>query len=347
VRGKGSMYLTIDVKNQSACVDDRTFINTAKLTPKKGTAVIAKASVKIKVVCPTPIKFEKKLTEVLTSGATPGSMIPDPNWQPGQTTVVIPIGQTRWLHYDVTYTLPSGVTGTITENSAEVCGTLGTFVLQCSFNLAPTANGIYSWPASGSGKVIVPIDLGGGGGGSCGDHKFVNTAKLTPSTGPVVTASHEITVRVVCPPPIQLTKTLTEVLMSGSTPGSMIPDPNWRPGQTTVVIPIGQTRWLHYDVAYTLPSGVTGTITENSTEVCGSLGTFRLQCSFNHAPTPNGIYSWPASGSGKVVVPIDLGGGGAGSCGDQKFVNTARLTPSVGSVVTATNEITVRVVCNP
>jgi hypothetical protein len=100
----------------------------------------------------------------------------------------------------VSYTLPAGVTGTITENSAEVCGTLGTFTLQCTFNLAPTSNGIYSWPASGSGTVMVPIDLGGGGGGSCGDQRFVNTAKLTTTTGATTSASHEIIVRVVCNP---------------------------------------------------------------------------------------------------------------------------------------------------
>jgi hypothetical protein len=295
----------------------------------------------------TPPTLTKTLTAVFKSGTSPGSMIPDPDWTPGQTTIVIPIGETRWLHYDVQYTLPSGVTGTITENKAEVCGTLGTFILQCSFDLAPTSNGIYSWTvASGAGTVMVPIDLGGGGGGSCGDQKFVNTAKLTPSIGAPVYASHEITVRVVCAPAITLTKTLGEVLMSGSTPGSMIPDPNWQPGQTTVVIPIGETRWLHYDVSYSLPAGVTGTITENSTQVCGTLGTFVLQCSFNLAPTSNGVYSWSVGGTGTVMVPIDLGGGGGGSCGDQKFTNTARLTTASGATASASHEITVRVLCN-
>jgi hypothetical protein len=303
------------------------------------------------VVCygPRPVTptFTKKLVGVMTMGSTPGSMIPDPNWVPGSTTVVIPIGETRWLDYEVSYTLPSGVTGTITEDSHAVCATLGTFVLQCSFNLAPTPTGVYSWSVgSGSGSVIVPIDLGGGGGGSCGDHVFTNTAKLTPSVGSPVTASTDITVRVVCAPPVTLTKTLVRVWKQGATIGSMVPDPAWTSGSSVVLIPIGQTRWLDYEVTYTLPAGVTGTITEDSNAVCSTLGTFILQCSFNLAPTPTGVYSWSvAGGTGTITVPIDLGGGGGGSCGDHVFTNTARLTPSVGSAVSASKDITVRVVC--
>jgi hypothetical protein len=297
-----------------------------------------------KPVTPPPT-LTKDLIDVMTHGSTPGSMISDPVWLADKSVVVIPIGETRWLDFELKYTLPAGVTGTITENSAEVCGTLGTFILQCSFNVAPTPNGIYSWNVSGSGSFLVMIDLGGGGGGSCGDRKFINTARLTTSTGTVVVVTKEILVRVVCAPAIKLTKTLTEVLKAGSTPGSMVPDTDWHPGET-VVIPNGEIRWLHYTVSYTLPSGVTGTITENKAEVCGSLGTFLLQCSFDLAPTADGIYRWSVgSGTGSVMVPIDLGGGGAGSCGDKKFINTVRLTPSVGSVVTATNETNVRVVC--
>jgi hypothetical protein len=141
----------------------------------------------------------KTLVGVMKSGATVGSMIPDPSWTPGSSIVVIPIGETRWLDYEVSYTLPSGVTGTITEDSHAVCSTLGTFVLQCSFNLAPTSTGVYSWSVTGpSGSVTVPIDLGGGGAGSCGDHIFTNTAKLTPSVGSPATAQKDITVRVTC-----------------------------------------------------------------------------------------------------------------------------------------------------
>jgi hypothetical protein len=150
----------------------------------------------------TPATISKKLVGVMKEGPTIGSMEPDPNWQPGQTVVSIPYGKTRWLDYEVTYTLPSGVTGTITEDSHAVCGTLQTFILQCSFNLAPTPTGVYAWSGlSGAGSITVPIDLGGGGGGSCGDHVFTNTAKLIPSVGGAVSASTDITVRVVCPAP--------------------------------------------------------------------------------------------------------------------------------------------------
>jgi hypothetical protein len=141
-----------------------------------------------------------------------------------------------------------------------------------------------------------------------------------------------------------LTKTLVDVMKSGDTPGSMIHDDAWVPGEP-VVIPVDETRWLDYEVAYTLPGGKTGTISENAQTVCGSLGTFILQCSFNESPVTYPIYSWPdLSGSGSVIVHIDLGGGGGGSCGDHTFTNTAVLTPSSGRPVTATNTITVRVV---
>jgi hypothetical protein len=347
VRGSGSLIVQIDVTNKSVC-GNRTFVNTAKLTPKHDTPISASASQPLALTCPTSIKLSKKLVGVMKEGATPGSMMPDPAWTPGSSIVVIPIGSTRWLDYDVTYTLPNGITGTITEDSHAVCATLGTFILQCSFNLAPTSSGVYSWSVT-SGvdkKITVPIDLGGGGGGSCGDHIFTNTAKLTPSVGSPVTASTDITVRVVCPPPITITKTLVGVMKEGATPGSMMPDPAWTPGSSLVVIPIGSTRWMDFAVSYTLPAGVTGTITEDSHAVCGTLGTFILQCSFNLAPTSTGVYSWSVvSGGNPVIVPIDLGGGGGGSCGDHIFTNTAKLTPSVGSAVSASKDITVRVVC--
>lgn len=144
-----------------------------------------------------------------------------------------------------------------------------------------------------------------------------------------------------------LSKTLVDVMKSGSTPGSMVHDEAWVPGGV-VVIPVDQTRWLFYQLTYTLPAGMTGTITENALTVCGSLGTFRLQCTFNESPVTYPIYSWAAtSGSGSVMVQIDLGGGGAGMCGDRLFTNTAVLTPAMGTPVTATSTITVRVVSTP
>jgi hypothetical protein len=153
------------------------------------------------VVCVGPMPpttLTKDLVDVMTHGDFPGSMIADPVWLADKSVVVIPIGETRWLDFELTYNLPAGVTGTITESYSEVCGSLGTFLLQCSFNLPPVASGIYSWEVSGGGSFLVMIDLGGGGGGSCGDRKFINTARLTTSTGAVITATKEILVRVVC-----------------------------------------------------------------------------------------------------------------------------------------------------
>jgi hypothetical protein len=141
-----------------------------------------------------------------------------------------------------------------------------------------------------------------------------------------------------------LTKTLVDVMKAGPTVGSMVHDDAWVPGMP-LVIPVDQTRWLFYQLSYTLPAGMTGTISENSVTVCGSLGTFRIQCSFNESPVTAPVYSWPAvSGAGSVTVQIDLGGGGAGMCGDRLFTNTAVLTPSSGPPVTATFTSPIRVV---
>lgn len=151
----------------------------------------------------TPPGFTKTLVGVMKIGpGGPGTMMDDPSWTPGSSLVVIPWGETRWLEWNLSYTLPAGVTGTITENAQTVCGSLGTFILQCSFNESPVTYPIYTWSGlTGTGTVPVMTDLGGGGGGSCGDHLFTNTATLTPSVGATLTASKTITVRVVCPTP--------------------------------------------------------------------------------------------------------------------------------------------------
>jgi hypothetical protein len=352
VKGSGSLIVQIDLTNKSVC-GSRTFVNTAKLTPKNGSPISASASTPLTLTCATPIKFIKKLVSVMKEGpGGPGTMMPDPAWSMGSSLVVIPLGETRWLDYALEYTLPNGVTGTISEDTQAVCATLGTFRLQCTFSLPLTPDGVFTWPpVTGSGTTDVMVDLGGGGAGSCGDHVFKNTAKLTPSVGSPVFASHEITVRVVCPPaPPTFTKTLVSVMKAGATPGSMIPDPSWTPGSSLVVIPIGETRWLDYELSYSLPAGVTGTISEDTRAVCGTLGTFRLQCTFGLPLTPDGVFTWPpVTGTGVTPVMIDLGGGGAGSCGDKVFTNTAKLTLSSGGTpLTAAKAITVRVVCpNP
>lgn len=163
--------------------------------------------------------------------------------------------------------------------------------------------------------------------------------------GNIPTISHYVVCYGPYTPPI-FTKTLVGVMKEGATIGSMEDDLSWRDHPDLVIIPWGRTRWLDWQLSYTLPPGVTGIITENATTVCGSLGTFRLQCTFNENPATYPIYTWSGlSGQGAVLVMNDLGGGGAGSCGDHDYTNTATLALSNGTTLTASKTITVRVVC--
>ena len=149
-----------------------------------------------------PVLFTKKLVGVMKEGSAIGLMEDDPTWPAHPDLVIIPWGKTRWLDWELSYTLPAGVTGYVTENAETVCGSLGTFRLQCTFNENPVTYPIYTWSGlSGQGTVMVMNDLGGGGAGSCGDHDYTNTATLTLSDGRTLTASKTITVRVVCPTP--------------------------------------------------------------------------------------------------------------------------------------------------
>ena len=198
--------------------------------------------------------------------------------------------------------------------------------------------------------VVLAVLVKGGPGYNVYDYssspRLSDGGLVSPVNGGGIPQISHYVVCIGSTPPATLTKDLVDVMTHGDFPGSMIADPVWLADKSVVVIPIGEIRWLDFELKYTLPAGVTGTITESSTEVCGSLGTFLLQCSFNVAPTPNGVYSWPVSGpSGSQLVMIDLGGGGGGSCGERKFINTARLTTSTGAVIVATKEILVRVVC--
>jgi hypothetical protein len=241
-------------------------------------------------------------------------MIDDPTWTVGQP-VNIPVGETRWVRYEVTYTLPSGVTGTITENPNAVCATVSAG-MHCGFN----TGGVFSWSVSGSGKILVDIDLSNDRG--CGAGSFTNTAVLTPSVGKPISAVAPATINLICP---AFKKTLDRVfIMSGN---QMIDDPNWSRGQT-VSIPHGQTRWLRYVVSYVLPSGVTGTVTENHNAVCSTVSP-GVGCGFNTA----GVFSWAASGTGTVLVDIDLANNTG--CGNGNFTNTAVLTLANGATVSA------------
>jgi hypothetical protein len=145
------------------------------------------------------------------------------------------------------------------------------------------------------------------------------------------------------------TKTLIDVKIDDHM-GGMPSDPFWL-ATGRVVIPAPETRWLYYELDYSLPSGVTGVITENETAVCNTLGAAEVNqigegtitCIFNNGgSTPpvektGGIMTWGGIGlTGFVIVPIDITTGGV-FCGKRILVNTAVLKLSNGKTLTATS----------
>jgi hypothetical protein len=118
-------------------------------------------------------------------------MVDDPAWTPGQP-VIIPRGETRWLRYTVSYILPSGVTGAITENHDAVCATAG-IGMTCGFN----TGGVFSWPAQGTGFVLVDIDLSNDT--ACDTRTFTNTAVFEEAGGGSASATAPTPLRLTCP----------------------------------------------------------------------------------------------------------------------------------------------------
>lgn len=144
--------------------------------------------------------FTKKLIDVMT--IINGQMVTDPYYAL-TGNVVVPAPGTRWLEYQLSYSLPSGVTGTITENETAVCNTMGAALVNhggdgtitCSINYGGAtpagtmSGGVVSWGGiTLTGSVIVPIDLTTGGV-FCGKVTLTNTALLTLSNGKTLTAT--------------------------------------------------------------------------------------------------------------------------------------------------------------
>jgi hypothetical protein len=147
------------------------------------------------------------------------------------------------------------------------------------------------------------------------------------------------------------TKKLIDVMIIDAA-GHMVTDPVYAL-TGNVVVPAPETRWLEYELDYSLPSGVTGVITENETAVCNTLGAAEVNhggdgtitCTFNYGgATPAGtmdpltrIISWGSiSLTGSVLLPIDLSTGGV-FCGKRTLINTAVLKLSNGKTLTATS----------
>jgi hypothetical protein len=140
-----------------------------------------------------------------------------------------------------------------------------------------------------------------------------------------------------------ITKTLVDVMTLDAS-GAMIHDATWTPGGM-VTVPPNQTRWLEFKLAYSVPAGFTGVVTENETSVCNTMGaadvnvvgSFKIFCSINYGGAnpagtmSNGVVSWSnLAAIGSILVPIDIHGGGL-LCGQRTFTNTAVLTLSDGT----------------
>ena len=177
VTGTGSIVIIIDVTNNRACGVRDDLDNTATLTTAGGSTS-ATSKVVILGVC-----IEKVLTDVKSSAA---GMPTDPVWKANQSTIVIPSGDTRWLYYEIRYDLPTGFSASVSELANEVCASLGPKI-GCSFDTGhftaghTFSNGSYTWsPVTGSGTIIVVIDITNNGGCSQG---FINRAALRTTGG--------------------------------------------------------------------------------------------------------------------------------------------------------------------
>jgi hypothetical protein len=353
VSGSGSKTIQIDITNKSRC-DAQDFTNTVVLTPKGGKPMSAIAKTSLKLTCGTGIKFTKKLYAVMAWGTT--GMINDPTWTAPNGVVTVPQGDTRWIDYLIEYTLPAGVTGTISENQTAVCATTGP-VVQCSAGFAtsnpwvPLSPGVFGVQVSGTGSVVAQYDITNPTPGVCNETRtFINSATFTPSGGGTpITVSAPITIRYTCEGAGTITKSLTAVMMWGPN-GSMINDPSWHPGGD-VIVPQGDTRWLDYTITYTLPNGTTATVMENQTAVCGTTGPV-VQCSAGFAtsnpwvPLTPGVYGVNVSAGGSVIAQYDITNPTPGVCNERRqFINTATLRRAGAPDVVVSSPIFIKYTC--
>jgi hypothetical protein len=354
VKGSASKEVQIDITNNSRC-DSQDFTNTAVLTPKSGKSVSASAKVTLKLTCGTGIKFTKKLLTVMSWGTV--GMIKDPAWDDRTTLVTVPQGDTRWIDYLIEYTLPAGVTGTISENQTAVCATTGP-VVQCSAGFAssnpwvPLGNNVFGVQVSGSGSVVAQYDITNPTPGVCNETRtFINTATFTPTGGGTpITVSSPITIRYTCEGAGTLTKTLHSVMKWGPN-GSMVEDLARSP-EGDIIVPQGDTRWIDYQITYTLPAGTTGTVIENQTAVCATTGPV-VQCSAGFAtsnpwvPLSPGVFGVPnLSGTGSVIAQYDITNPTPGVCNERRqFTNTATLRRSGAIDVVVSSPIWIKYTC--
>jgi hypothetical protein len=350
VNGSGSKTIQIDITNKSRC-DAQDFTNTAVLTPKGGKPVSAIAKTTLTLTCGSGVKITKTLYTVRSWGPN-GSMIDDPTWKAPDGVITVPQNDTRWIDWKITYTLPSGVTGTISEDQTAVCATAGPGV-NCSAGFStsdpwrPLGNNVFGVTVTGSGSVIAQYDIYNPG--LCNvTRSFINTVTFTPAGGGTpISVSSPVTIRYTCENAGTIKKELYKVMMWGPN-GSMIDDPSWHPGGD-VIVPKNDTRWLDYRITYTLPNGTTGTVVENQTAVCATTGP-GVNCSAGFStsnpwvPISDGVFGVDVSGMGSVIAQYDIYNPGV--CNERRqFTNTATLKRAGTLDVVVSSPIWIRYKC--
>lgn len=129
--------------------------------------------------------------------------------------------------------------------------------------------------------------------------------------------------------------------------GNMMTDPAYTPG-APVAIPVGETRWLEFTIAYRLPLGVTAILSDLVPAHGASCAPLGLPS--NYTCDTSGFdnahdQTTTVSGVGTAHVLIDVHN--TGDCRPGMLTNTATLAPSGGSLLSASATVAVYGVSGP
>ena len=275
------------------------------------------------------IRVSKRLVAVKASDGH-GGMIADPSYHAGGP-VVIPQGETRWLQFEIRYEQAPGSTGTLTEIVPDLCRSAGFSCLSPDFTTSDPNSAKFT--VTGSGTKTITLDVTSKG---CDSGTLTNKAMFDV---PPLWVSDEASVTIVgqC-----VQKRLVNVYSGVGSDGKMIADATYVPATPSsvakVTIPQGETRWLEYEISYTLGGNGSGSLLENLRSACAALNA---QYNGGYTCTSAGFegrggLSTTLSGTGTIRIMIDIKNDHA--CHDRDFVNTATLTRSGsgGPATTAT-----------
>lgn len=269
------------------------------------------------------IHVTKRLSGVKTSDGH-GGMKGDPFYQPGGA-VVIPQGETRWLQFEIAYEQAPGSTGTLTEIVPDLCRSAGFSCTSPDFNTSDPNSGKFT--VTGSGTKTITLDVTNH---DCGSGTLKNRVMFdVPPLWVDASASVEIAGQCV-------KKRLVDVYSSMGS-GGMQHDATFMDGKVT--IPRGETRWLDYEISYTLGGNGSGTLSDDVTgAVCAALNSSPFGGGFVCSTAGfdgAGSQSASVSGTGTRHIIIDIKN--EHGCGDRDFVNKAVLARSGGPTTSGTS----------